>query len=1444
MLALGGLLFWTACVIAQPTSLTGIGNGLAAALGRDDASVGITALEALQDKWASGEQFWRQIVDDVFRLETSALDGFLLKNYREKTQVLNRIAVRLPPLAERLDNLFSKRVGGAEAEALNYDVLRNTRTLSDAGQQRILSMRAKSAGVDAFIVANPSRFAATRNLILAGQNSGAPLDVILAIDFAATTGDQITDPALNVALSSNDARLTQSAARYLAGRNPEFVGRFRARIAAALARAQEEDTWAALIAAQAVIEPEAGVDAIRKAGGLTNLGGLTKQIAALRASASSAALDNVIATERDAIWGHQESCELRLVGTELLARLVAADRQKAARDHTGATAAALQLTYAESDCTAASVSRELDRLAAAGAFDGPNAVNAFEQSIAGGESNPRAGEWISGAPMFCRALHSAVIALASSRSRSNTLLAAGLANCLRPSDKEYADLVAWCARTIIEPEGSVVLPVLTALIGKQLTDEQVKGLSAAMVTRGLDSQRSGALASLLASARRAEALSFADENFANGRAGDAVPVLERALLAGEEPERVITDQRSSQLLNLMTDVRYRAKAVEILARRRTSVKQDDLGIALILLALDKERPIAAADCLDFSLFGPFSSPKLGLIVLVAKNQPYSRGLGEYATCAEFLSPFDSTREIITTLVSGTPSRLVEQGSQEEKSRHLDKIMELWTFIEKLPEDKAAYMSAVVVLLESANALSPYLPYFSFAAISTLADWHERAGEKFPDRQTSFFVETWKRRGVLYASMVPSALILHISLWGLLLTAYPRYPKVQAVMFYNPVARRALALGYLDVVLLAVPKVRRLLFEPLQHGMLGRLTWEGPRGSPIEGYYGRSDVVRVELAELDRAIPKIEASTISGQEIPEAPVVRTLSGWSGRTLLIGPSGRGKTSWVRHHLQSGSARLPAVYLTAQECKGGMLEAIAGKVGALGTDQDLISSLVRGGKLDIYVDGLNEADSRTRGKILTVVADHVSANLFLATQHLGEGLPALNAYYLVPFSRLQMAEFLLGREPFLDPDAPVRGNAFREAAKAFLGSFEVPGVELHEEPNDAARFRLGFFANVANPMDLQTTANLLAQGIEPDPLNLQRQQFELVNAAYRRATGSNFPVKRFGESVLKARLEGTAEIDSKAFSAEVDSLLEHKQVYSTSSPSNADSPAVYQFRHDRISDFYMQFAFLGDDPSIRYAHVGDDRLGGVYDLLARILPPAQADELKEVLILRGMDSRDHRQSDSFIQHLRWRRLLEEMDPDWISDFDPNWATQALEEFRHAQEERKALDDKMVLLRDRIDRARVMSRILTARDSATLLDRVARALAAMGATVADSGRPYSRIVEVPEHGKVELWGVASAGQPSATVLAAMQSLIHDTRSAQLLIVVNVHSDRTPTDRDNAAMLKWLRTLPKGKSRFLFAINLYQLIREAEEEADTRKLWRGLAGGTQNTKDSSHVAQ
>jgi hypothetical protein len=208
----------------------------------------------------------------------------------------------------------------------------------------------------------------------------------------------------------------------------------------------------------------------------------------------------------------------------------------------------------------------------------------------------------------------------------------------------------------------------------------------------------------------------------------------------------------------------------------------------------------------------------------------------------------------------------------------------------------------------------------------------------------------------------------------------------------------------------------------------------------------------------------------------------------------------------------------------------------------------------------------------------------------------------------TRIQMREFLAGRELMLDIKAPIRDEDYVRSVDIFLEqlSEEVVGGSEHEPAISSHRAILtSFLATLANPMDLDTAAVLLSLDIDPDLFRLREQQFRLVDEDCRADLRRPFPISAFSKSALEARENGKPEIDTSAFGEYV-AIMEHrKQVRRISIKTAGGSVAEYDFRHEKISDFYLHFALLEADSMKRFELAGNDRFAGVYDYLARELP-----------------------------------------------------------------------------------------------------------------------------------------------------------------------------------------------------------------------------------------------
>ncbi len=134
--------------------------------------------------------------------------------------------------------------------------------------------------------------------------------------------------------------------------------------------------------------------------------------------------------------------------------------------------------------------------------------------------------------------------------------------------------------------------------------------------------------------------------------------------------------------------------------------------------------------------------------------------------------------------------------------------------------------------------------------------------------------------------------LPFGLLCVLLASYRKSTRVQTHIFYNPLARKILGFGYVDILLVWIGPLRRLLFAPFAGGMAGDIgrrsfgTKEGP-------YYPDSQVVKLDRSNLSAGLSDAEREALSGGLKTSAlPIISGLADWKGPTCLFGPSGRGK------------------------------------------------------------------------------------------------------------------------------------------------------------------------------------------------------------------------------------------------------------------------------------------------------------------------------------------------------------------------------------------------------------------------------------------------------------------------------------------------------------------------------------------------------------------------
>ncbi|MEH1844061.1 MAG: HEAT repeat domain-containing protein [Nostoc sp.] len=458
------------------------------------------------------------------------------------------------------------------------------------------------------------------------------------------------------------------------------------------------------------------------------------------------------------------------------------------------------------------------------------------------------------------------------------------------------------------------------------------------------------------------------------------------------------------------------------------------------------------------------------------------------------------------------------------------------------------------------------------------------------------------------------ILIHAAFWLALIFAYPKFPQIQAIFFWNPWVRRILGVGYVGFLLTWFPPFRRKLFEPFKPSLLADA---GLDNFSDQSYFPESKV----------KVP------VSGDILPITPALPSIQ---GQIILEGDSGLGKSMFLRHLLKN-SQRI-VVYLPAQKCHKGVIEAIQDKLHGQAQDPNFLKNLIYSGAIDICIDGLNEVTAETRAKICQFVESYFRGNIIMTTQPL-EWTPPSTAkiYYLQPLEQQQIQEFLISRQPRLPQDAKIQGADYAKACTDYLT--EVLNNQQAKEELNAIRRTL------SNPMDLTVVALMLSQGKHPDLFHLQEQQYNLMAAEYLKEWNQEFPLKKFSAAVYQMRLEDKQALPADEFFQVAMSLSDdkYKMVVSRQwQDEKGEAKKEWYFRHDKIMDFFLVQNFLGETDAaegLLVDRMGDPRFRGVYFLLATLLEIDAAKELREELIQYAADTKDNTVSNTFVQLLRTR-------------------------------------------------------------------------------------------------------------------------------------------------------------------------------------------------------------
>ena len=450
-----------------------------------------------------------------------------------------------------------------------------------------------------------------------------------------------------------------------------------------------------------------------------------------------------------------------------------------------------------------------------------------------------------------------------------------------------------------------------------------------------------------------------------------------------------------------------------------------------------------------------------------------------------------------------------------------------------------------------------------------------------------------------------SLVLWTLFWIAFLFAFPWSRTIQAIFFWNPRARQFFSAGFVPILLLILPPLRRRLLAPFRDDLVAQARLDD---LPKLGYF-----------------PDGRARANGGEPIP---LSQSRSGASGVTVLQANSGLGKTSFLREI--AAKARRPVAFLHARDCADGVDVAISRIIYDV-QETGFVRSLVHTRALTVIVDGLNEVTADTREKVGAFARDMSKGDVIVATQPI-EWRPPPNSrtVELLPLDRSEATAFLKSRPVGADPGQACHGPAYKVAAQKFVSrALDEAASELDREMAEVM---------LSNPFDLAFAAELLARGRMPSPNALVDEAFRLADERYREIAKVPFPLEAFGQHAVRMRLEDRNWLNPDEFAPEASCLLEQRLLVSRAMKGAQGVVDRLLFRHDRVWDFFIATAFL-EDLDIWAEHVGDPRFRGAYLRIAETWDPESAKKVRDQLNVAAAHSGDHSTSDDFIKRLEKR-------------------------------------------------------------------------------------------------------------------------------------------------------------------------------------------------------------
>ena len=288
------------------------------------------------------------------------------------------------------------------------------------------------------------------------------------------------------------------------------------------------------------------------------------------------------------------------------------------------------------------------------------------------------------------------------------------------------------------------------------------------------------------------------------------------------------------------------------------------------------------------------------------------------------------------------------------------------------------------------------------------------------------------------------LILHLLIWTFLISVYPTSPKIQSLFFWNENVRKWFGFGYVNLLLIHVPYLRKRFFAPFKDYMIEDAEM---------GTYKAADYFK-DFPMVNR---RSEAQINVGN-------VATLK---GQVIIRGESGLGKTMLLREIL-SKSKRL-SLFVDAEKCADGVVSALSAKLMGIASDDNFLKSILFNGYLDVYIDGINEVNPETRVKISDFISQYRNCHGYFTTQPFEWKIPPRAVIIdILPLEKTKIAAFLYSRHGTHALNNDTSKIEYEKLCDRF--------IENHIGEHVTSDQRIGNQQILSNPFDLTVAAQLI--------------------------------------------------------------------------------------------------------------------------------------------------------------------------------------------------------------------------------------------------------------------------------------------------------------------------------------------------------------------------------